>query len=168
MGASSGISRSFRPCQARFLGLGWFYVNVDIYFNQFLQRTQYVVDFSCFITGRCTNTARHNTLYENNTHAYTYTCVCVSAFLPAQLDDRQDLIPSATKLENVRLTTSANCGSNIQCLFPIIGQCTTSRSVSAVISRDRFGTVAYSLPLVPDCLYDLRAVFSVSSSANPS
>ena len=69
----------------------------------------------------------------------------------------------------------ANRVSNIQCLFPTVGQCTTSPSVSAMIGRSHFGTAPFTLPLVSDCLYVLfdclygvRAVFSVSSSWNPS
>ena len=31
-----------------------------------------------------------------------------------------------------------------------------------------FGTVPFTLPLVPDCLYDIRAAFNISSSGNPS
>ena len=45
---------------------------------------------------------------------------------------------------------SANRGSNIQCLFLTVGQCTTSKS--AIIGQGSFGTVPFSLPLVPDCL----------------
>ena len=52
-------------------------------------------------------------------------------------------------------------GSNIQCLSPTVGQCTTSLSVSATTSWGRFDTVPYSLRLVPDRLYGTRAVSSV-------
>ena len=61
------------------------------------------------------------------------------------------------KFENL-LTTSANCGSNIQCLFPTVGQCTTSPSVSAVIGRGRFCMVPFLPTPVPDCVHGILYV----------
>ena len=55
------------------------------------------------------------------------------------------------------LTTSVNRGSNIQCLFPTVGQCTT-QSVSAIILWGHFSTVPFSLPPVPDCTVYLTSV----------
>ena len=54
--------------------------------------------------------------------------------------------------------------SNLKCLFPADGQCTTSPSVSAIIGRSRFGTAPFTLPLIPDRCHGTRAVFNVSSS----
>ena len=63
---------------------------------------------------------------------------------------------------------SANNGLNIQSLFPIVGQRTTSQSVSATIGWSLFGTVSFSLPIVPDYVYSICTIFSVSLSGNPS
>ena len=48
---------------------------------------------------------------------------------------------------------SANRVSNIQRLFPTVGQCATVRFNH--ISRSRFGTIPFTLPLVPYCLYGI-------------
>ena len=44
---------------------------------------------------------------------------------------------------------------------PAVGQRTTPQSVLAIIGRGRFGTVLFSLPLVSDCLYDIRDILNV-------
>ena len=56
------------------------------------------------------------------------------------------------------LTISAKRGSNIQCLFPTVRKCAILLSVSAIIGRVRFDTVPFTLPIVPDYLYDICAV----------
>ena len=66
---------------------------------------------------------------------------------------------------------SADCGLNIQCLFPTVGtvgQSTASLSVSPIIYHGHFGTIPLTLLLVPGCLYSTHAVFNVSSSGYPS
>ena len=62
-----------------------------------------------------------------------------------------------------RLTSSANRGSNTQCLFPTARQCTTSQTVLATIGLGRFDWVSFSFT-TRSCLYGIRAVFSVNSS----
>ena len=49
------------------------------------------------------------------------------------------------------LTTSVDSGSKIiHCLFDSFGQHSTSRSVSVIIGRNRFGMVPFSLQPIPD------------------
>ena len=99
---------------------------------------------------------RHSQIRKEDHGPSIFTC-------PAHtLDVRQDGVLNAAKMRKCEIDEQRlqNRGSNIQCLFPSVGSCTTSQSVSAV-----FGTVPYSLPLVPDSLYGIRfAVFSGSSS----
>ena len=40
-------------------------------------------------------------------------------------------------------------------------------AVSAIVCRGHFGTVPFSLTLVPDCLYGIHYIFSVGSLGNP-
>ena len=64
------------------------------------------------------------------------------------------------KSENV-LITSADNGSYIHYLYPTVGQCTISQSISAIIGWCRFGTVLFSLQPVPVCsLGAIRAIIS--------
>ena len=60
------------------------------------------------------------------------------------------------------LTTSVNREWNIQCLFPTI--VSLYCPFLSLLVRAVFGTAPINLPLVPDCFYGVRAVFSVSSS----
>ena len=46
---------------------------------------------------------------------------------------------------------------------PVFGQYTASQSVSAIVGRNRFGTVLFSLPLLSDCTVFVLFL-SVSSS----
>ena len=49
---------------------------------------------------------------------------------------------SAAKWENV-LTMSANHGSDIQCLFPTVGQYTMSQSISVISGRGCFALILF-------------------------
>ena len=52
--------------------------------------------------------------------------------------------------------------------FATVGRCTTSQSVSAIIGRGRrFGTVPFTLLLVPDYLYGVRAVLASVHRGTP-
>ena len=58
----------------------------------------------------------------------------------------------------------ANRGSNIQCLFPSVGHCTSSQSVSAIIGRGSFSMVPFSLPLFPTvCTEREREMFYLTT-----
>ena len=106
----------------------------------------------CYL-GCLSTRRRHSQIRKYDHEPCSFTC-------PAHtVDVRQDIIPSDSKREK-GLTASVNRGSNIQCLFLIIGQCTTSLTFSAIIGWGYFGTVPFSLLLVPDCLFGIRAVFS--------
>ena len=70
----------------------------------------------------------HRTMSERSYHGATSS-------------SRRDRIPSANWSN-----TSAKGGLNIQCSFPTGGQCTTSQSVSAIVSWIPFGTTLATLP----------------------
>ena len=54
----------------------------------------------------------------------------------------------------MRIGANVNRGSNAQCSFPTVGQCTISQSVSAIIGRSCFGTVSFILycHFIGECL----------------
>ena len=52
-------------------------------------------------------------------------------------------------------------------MFPTVGHCTTSPSVSAIVGLGHFSMVLFTLSFVHDCLYGIHAVFSVSSLGFP-
>ena len=47
--------------------------------------------------------------------------------------------------------------------YKTVGQFTISQSISAIIDWTHFSMVPYTLPLISDFLYDIHAVFSITS-----